>query len=119
MVNVSLCIWKHMPLLDMVCAYLNIYTYVLQSTASLQSTAVVRVLNSSECSDIPNGMEWKTKGPMRTTASESGCQCLAGHEHGRKELLGTCIKSLSSSNPSVPGICKLEKILVDLSLDHA
>lgn len=49
----SLPVWMHMPILYTACAYVNMYTYIPQSTAAVQTSAVISVLNSSECSDIP------------------------------------------------------------------
>lgn len=93
------------PSIDGVCICECVY-YIIQSTASIQRTAVIRVLNSSECSDIPNWTgRWKAHENDHHQARLMA-SCWDYHEHGRKELPGACIEPLPRPDPSVPGIWK-------------
>lgn len=118
--NVSLCICIHMSLLYMVRAYVNMYICIIQSTASIRRAAVIRVLNSSECSDIPNGT-----GKRRSHENNSHwARPLAPCWESTVNMGGKNSRELALSLYPAPThpcqeFANFEKILVDLWLDRA
>lgn len=118
-INVSLCIWIHMLLLYTVRTYLNIYTYIVQSTASIQRTVVVRVLNSSVCSNILSGSgKWRSHENNRRWARPPVPFWESTVNTGGKSSWVLA----SGLYPTPTHLCQefanFKKILVDLWLDH-
>lgn len=93
-------------MLYIVCIHVIMYTYIIHNTLYIQSTILVRIINGSECSDIPNGTgKWGQLSLSQAAGTLPGLH----HEHGRKEPLGARVESWPSPSPSVPGICKLQE----------
>lgn len=77
-------------MLYIVCIHVIMYTYIIHNTLYIQSTILVRIINGSECSDIPNGTG---KRGQLSLSQAAGTLPGLHHEHGRKEPLGARVES--------------------------